>query len=542
MKQLLKIFVFVLVACCLFGCQKTEQVEMPQYETAQVAIDGQVQSTQFAPMLKDGQALVTLGDATVLFDAEFKYNAEEKIITAANEDYYIELTVDSNKAKGTRKSYDIEVCPQIVGNQVMVPVSFAAEQLGYGYAWDDATKTANVTNLNLKRDEPQNQYQAWAIARAKLLTDITFTPLKDIPKLGGGVFEAGKEVRGVPYSSVETNDKFVGDNVLMETFMSALANPDSVLYTKDIRQANKGAAYYGTVCNSLVRFALGMPTRCHTVAFREIPGMNEIALYQEYTVDDLQLCDVLQYPGHVALVTGILRDETGKIVKVEISESTTPTCKRRLWTVEEFYETWTWKYSILRYEHLDQMPPFDESDTKLVFESGLDKKSPMIAVDYGNKANYLAGEETVISSFAEGKNTVQIIRDDVLIEEIQVNGYEKLTRTLEKGYYVVKLKDTEHFTEFCVCQPEVSHTIEDGIISIHAQSGDPDSKLIGMDYRGFGVNVSAIVQLVQLSEEELATGNIVQKYPTTAGTYKIYFKNKYGTWVTPLLRISETAD
>ena len=72
---------------------------------------------------------------------------------------------------------------------------------------------------------------------------------------------------------------------------------------------------------------------------------------------------------------------------------------------------------------IEKSPVFTESVTqqensKILFESGIDKETPMISVDYGNKSNYMYGDTTVISSFAEGKNTVEIYRDDVLIETI----------------------------------------------------------------------------------------------------------------------------
>jgi Mg2+/Co2+ transporter CorC len=69
--------------------------------------------------------------------------------------------------------------------------------------------------------------------------------------------------------------------------------------------------------------------------------MNQVAPKKEFTVNDLELCDVLHAYGegsnHVAMITGILRDETGEIVKIEVSEAVRTNCRRRLFSIEDFY-------------------------------------------------------------------------------------------------------------------------------------------------------------------------------------------------------------
>ena len=399
-----------------------------------------------------------------------------------------------------------------------------------------------VTEKVLIPDEP-TEAQAAALARGRQLTDFQFTPVADIPVAVSarddiGYFEAGSVVTGFPYSSAESNDKFVCENVSFETFLSAVANPDSVLYTKSLWSPGVNAStYYGLVCNSFVRYCLGIRQRCSTAVWLDIPGMNVVSYAGQYDAEflneNLQLCDVLHAnndgSNHVVLITGIWRNEEGDIEFIEVSEGTRATCSRTLNSVEHFLRSWKPKYKICRYEYLDSIPPFDEEQNAILY-SGIDKIKPMIAVDYGNKSNYFNGETTNISSFAEGANTVEIYRDGELIESVAVNGYTKLSRVFEKGYYVVKLAGTQYSTEFCVVKPEISHTVENGVITITASSGDPQSNIIMMDFRQPHSGGASLVQMVTLTDEEMSSGIITREIPEGAGTYKIIFENKYGIW------------
>lgn len=537
MKRFALIFLLVFTSLCLFACGE------PEDTGTALIVDGVRESFKTEPVLLDEQMMIFIEDAETAFGIPFNYDEESGLITAANEDYSVELTVDSLEAKGTRKKYTLTVAPRILEEKVMLPLEFVAEQLGYTSAFDAEANSVMVDKEKLVRDEPQHEYEKWAIARARQLTDFTFTPLYDIPthlaKGERSFFKAGKEYKGFPYSSTEQNDKFICENVTFETFLSALANPDSVLYTKDMYQASNASTYYGIVCNSLVRYCFGIKARCNTQNWLDIPGMKQVAAKGTFSAEDIQLCDVLHAYGeganHVAIITGILRDEAGNVAKIEVSEATLPTCRRRIYTASELLSGYA-KYKLCRYEYLDSIPAFDEEENAIL-KSGIEKQSPKISVDYGNKSNYLYGEMTVISSFAEGDNTVEIIRDGVCIEEIQVNGYTKIKRSLDPGYYEIRLAGTEHFVEFCVCQPIITHTVEGRTVTVIASSSDPESKIINMDFRSSGFKVAGLVQMVQLTEEEKASGVIVRQIPNSAKTFKISFENKYGIWTHTIIYI-----
>lgn len=543
-----KLLLSALTACLIvsLACAISVSAEKP----ISVNVAGVAQDFQATPSIKDGRTLVSIEDIPNLLGAEYEYDEESKAVTIKLDNETIEGSVDGEKIKVNRYSYTLDVPIQVIEDKVMVPIRFVAEYLGYNVEWINDERTVAIEKQNLISTQPETEAEKAVIARARQLSSFTFTPLKDIPtaisSTQHGVFEAGKEYKGFPYSSTEENDKFLCENVSFETFLSALANPDSVLYTKDMYHSSNASTYYGIVCNGLVRYCLGITQRCNTQRWLEIPGMNVVANKGEYSVDDLKLCDVLHAYGegsnHVAIITDILRNEAGEIEKVEVVEATRSTCIRRSFYVKDFYTKWE-KYKLCRYEYLDSAPSFDEEQNKILFESGIEKQQPMIAVDYGNKSNYLYGDETVISVFAEGKNTVQIICDDKIIEEIPTDGYTKLVRKLEKGYYIVKLANTEYFTEFCVCKPEITHTVENGIITVKASSQDPESKIKHFEFRGGkpGARIGGIYKMIELTDEEKESGIIVRTNPDSTDTYKAFYKvsfeNKYGIWTHPMIAV-----
>ena len=154
----------------------------------------------------------------------------------------------------------------------------------------------------------------------------------------------------------------------------------------------------------------------------------------------------------------------------------------------------------------------------------------MIAVDYGNKSNYLYGETTVISSFAEGENIIEILRGGEVVEEIAVTGYTQISRKLDAGYYTVRLKGTEYYTEFCVNSFTMTHTVEDGYITITVTNADPESVIHHMEFRGSGTKISSLVKIIYLTDEEKAAGVFTVKIPSGGYTYKISFENEYGIY------------
>ena len=269
---------------------------------------------------------------------------------------------------------------------------------------------------------PENQGVQNAIDRAYALTDVEWTPLADVPgvqKIDGEysviMFEAGVTYRGIPYSGVTANDCYVGLNVSLESFLTALKNRNSVLYTENLFSTNpKSATYFGTVCSKFAQYVLDIPGSYNTNNVANIPGMETIAMPGEFTVDQIKLGDVvLNTATHTTVCTDILYDADGNVAYIEISEAVMPLVRRMLWSPEEFYEHFA-TYRLCRYQRIDEVPATDT----VIVDDGY-----ALMPRYGDKYNYrVSSIKGVVDVLESGYHKAVILRDGVIVQEIILSG------------------------------------------------------------------------------------------------------------------------
>ena len=412
----------------------------------------------------------------------------------------------------------------------------------------------------LIHDAPRSQGVANVLKRARQMTEFRWTPVGDIPvytkATGRTNLFAGQEQLGMLYSSPEPTDKFLFENISFETFLAALANPDSALYHKDLDGQNNSWAFFGLVCNGLARYAFNIRRRFSTKRWPTVPGMRKIADDGAYTAEQIQLCDVLYAHGkgrsHVAMVTDVLRDETGVIRQIEVSEAVRPVCERKQYDVDVFFEKYQ-LFALWRYDFIDNVPMPDPRQDALL-RAGV-PALPVIALDYGNKANYRTYEEVVISVFGDGEHEIALWQGDTLLETFTVSGTGRIVRNFDRGYYRAVHTASGEAVEFCVTDPQIRHQVADGKLTVQADSCDPDSKILYMDFRevsnrGIGrvmrtheqtlcynVRCSALAKLEELTEEEKETGVFTREIPADAANFKVYFENKYGVWTHTMISL-----
>ena len=392
-----------------------------------------------------------------------------------------------------------------------------------------------------QRTSPDTPAKAAVIARARQLTDFKWTPIRDVPTytktIGNTVLPAGQEVVGFPYSSTEREDRFFTENVSFESFLTAISNPDSRLYTAGHAAFN--SCNFGIVCNGVARYALGINRRISTKCWESVPGMRYVAKPGEYSADDIELCDVLYVHGggrsHVALITDLLRDESGKIVEIEVSEAVRPLCKRKSYPLVEYFEKFNC-FSLMRYDFLESVPPFD-LETDALLNSGIDKITPKICVNSGNKSNYLADEEVIISVFGEDNDVIEILRNGELVEEINVGARAIVPRKFYRGYYVAKLKNSGASVEFCVNKAKIEFSVDGDVLSVKADPCDTKSEILYFDFRIEGVGCASLAKYEELTDEEKQSGSFSRPIPSNGYNFKVYFKNAYGVWVHPMTKI-----
>lgn len=263
-----------------------------------------------------------------------------------------------------------------------------------------------------------------AVKKAYQMTDLRFTPLKPILKLNG-TYEPDITYKGVMYSSAKELETFVGNDISFHTFMTAIHNPKSKIYTEDISQSpyhgKNCRSYYGAVCSSFVSYALGIEPRFWANDFPQSNMMMEI---DRMNFDSIQVADVLWKDGHVAIITDIIRDKNNKILKIEICESVESGCKRYLLNREKFIEQLGKKYKkILRYKEIYKntdytpisnfVPVMDESPVQFNYNNNL-------CVDKGDKSCYLEEEDIIVNILHDYK-FLEVYRDEKLYTTINTS-------------------------------------------------------------------------------------------------------------------------
>ena len=325
-------------------------------------------------------------------------------------------------------------------------------------------------NDQLICDKPRSRGVENVLRRCRQLLDITWSPVMEVqinPRKYIQSTRSGKphtqpEVyTGIPYSSSRILNCFVGLDVSIDTFVTAVDNPASVLYTRDLSDFDEPAFNctirntfftYGTVCSTFVNYALGLPLHRSTHEWDIAPEFDRIA---DQSADGLELCDTLvttrpdgHTGGHVRIVTGIARDAEGKVRSVEISEGMPPFPVCRWYTAEEFNETLTTPgqmYQIFRYRFLDSveyMPTRNELG---------DIHNRELMSDHGDFANYQTDEPVCFNVNADADTL--IVESADTRREIDLTGIVPTTvlgqtlrictvSDLAPGYYTAYCKKT----------------------------------------------------------------------------------------------------
>lgn len=156
------------------------------------------------------------------------------------------------------------------------------------------------------------------VKRARQMTEIQWTPVKDITGWGGGItYKAGVTYKGLPYGQPVDAD-YVPWETSLNGFLDAVNNSGSKMYTASATY-NKIAPYYSVDCSAFVSWAWGLSARQDT---RSIA--NFATQISKTSYENAQVGDCLNKAGsHVVLITDITYDSSGKINSIEISESTT---------------------------------------------------------------------------------------------------------------------------------------------------------------------------------------------------------------------------
>lgn len=157
------------------------------------------------------------------------------------------------------------------------------------------------------------------VRRARQLLELEWTPAADVVGWGGEViYRAGTTYTGVPYGQPVDVPGYIGYNVSLESFVAATADASSRFYS--VRSAySKGSPCYATDCSGFVSYAWGLTNRENTQGLAKVG--ERVA---DQSINGLQVGDCLDRSNsHVALVSGVWYDASGKVAAVEIMDQNT---------------------------------------------------------------------------------------------------------------------------------------------------------------------------------------------------------------------------
>lgn len=381
-------------------------------------------------------------------------------------------------------------------------------------------------------------------ARMRMLCDIEWTPINPVPKQlnrDGTLnlnlqFEVGIPVRGVPYGAQLTYENWLGKSISFETFLSALKNPNSVIYDFGrVGTAYRQTAWYSINCSKAVTFALNLTNTYASGAFSSDPHINRVANAGEYSAEDIRVGDIIEAVGvHTAIVTDLVYNAMGELSQIEVSEAVTPSCRRKRWniygTFENFFTHFA-DYYLLRYDYVDDVPPVD-------MESMFPYISTSIGLNYGNKSNYVLGDDVLITILNKVSNTLNVytIAADhtrSLVDTIDVTDYEEssiVAYTPESaGWYEIgfALASNQSAEE----KNNVGFCINDNVAVFDSSESkltfsSTHSTLVMVSYSG--TTSRAHISDVFPSVTDLENGYMNLTVPSTANWIHAVFQNDYG--------------
>lgn len=322
---------------------------------------------------------------------------------------------------------------------------------------------------------PSTLQQLNAQKKSEQLVNIKWIPKLNVPAKYAGVFPAGVEVNtGIPYSS--NNDDGAkkvgpGQGVSIHTFMTAIDNPYSLMYTecvnnetklpnntyqdsptkksywgKEYVKSSNGFAYYGTICCGFTSSVENAPLVWNNNLIKDYILSNGVYIpvcpAGSVNFDLLKIGDICDNAAHSFLIYGLHRDTDGKVDKVSIAESTSGYGKGgcRIYTFEsrEAFKAHVNRsgnpFTVFRYMKLWDNTDYEASE----YVPLTDRGEMATAVTYNNAICTFAGDKctfretdlVVINYNLYGEQEhqwtkIQVYKDDVLFGEYTLTQAEQ---------------------------------------------------------------------------------------------------------------------
>jgi hypothetical protein len=270
---------------------------------------------------------------------------------------------------------------------------------------------------------------------------------------------------------VRSEGRYIGFDIGLRTFLAAVENPQSVLYTENLTgKVSNAAAYYGSVCSAYTSYALGCGI--WEVSRRYGPQISDgIRLVEPQSADAAQPGDVIYTPhatetsgSHVEMVTAVIKDVAGRVISVRVDESRPPTTATTERSAAAFNAHLASRNKqLFRITDREAWRGANRSEPLFFPNYEADATKPTInralLLDLGDWVPYEKGNPVkfnVMDRDQLGVKSLVIRRGDQLVEEIALAGpgvHERIFDTC--GDYTAQVIHRDgkpsHACEFAVC-------------------------------------------------------------------------------------------
>ena len=376
------------------------------------------------------------------------------------------------------------------------------------------------------------------LRRATQLSTIRWTPINNVP-WNRDVFPSGSTVIGIPYSSTKQIDKYVGLDVSFHTFMTAVQNPRSVLYTENLSKApyygTNCATYYGTVCSTSVDYALGLDIPYPTSSFPQNPDFEEITLRD---LKQLEPGDVMVRPEqHVFMIYRVAKSVGGTPISITYLEAGSKICCLETVSAKAFSQKIRAEgLLVYRYKKIDEVMEYEPSEYVPVGdEVAVDVQyNEVLCPNRGDRAVYRIDEPVIINSFDSTYSDL-VVEGDGFISSVTRED-DVVFGDLAPGNYVAYLMSEDRRSdsvEFIVADPQVS--VQQGArlhVDFACEQGEPR-------YCVLCDNVGGFKSIIEFSEDDVRNGFIEADYLDMDVFYcKVIFKTPFGTVINNPIPVS----
>lgn len=301
--------------------------------------------------------------------------------------------------------------------------------------------------------------ERFAWLKLQQASKIKWTPLKGTIQKANSTtkFTANTEYTGIPYSSVTEYDKRVGYDVSFHTFMTAIHNKYSVMYTECIRKAysqsaygityygpNNSGPYYGMVCSNYISYGLEtVPYVTGDMARLATEGIMEV-IYDQ-SANGVQRFDIIWRSGHTRIVKDVWR-KNGIPTSILVSEESGSAAimKETLMTPAEF-DTLIASESCIIYRYKELYKDIHYAPSPYVAVGDEEPQTVTYNDDIctfaGDRAAFAEGDLIYIHCLNLDFPQMEIYKDDVLIDTVTLASDSRAALTSDTLAYAVNLSN-----------------------------------------------------------------------------------------------------